>query len=184
MLPLKPPIPSLKITVFPAPPSISFAKTSPSPRLPLTIFAAYWDAGWRIFWSTSHVILIRFCKTKIPHLPGKWGVSSYKSYYRYRRLIMTPLSDRVLRSFSCLIILSVMIILLLKSGLDWDRVCEQSAALWCCKNCLRELLCDDSTHLADGLHRVDQVLLHRHKIKTSYLVVRTNQECIQFRNLR
>ena len=51
---------------------------------------------------------------------------------------------------------------LLKSDSYWDEVCEWSADLWYSKNCLRELLADDSTHLADGLHTADQVHLHRH----------------------
>ena len=56
-----------------------------------------------------------------------------------------------------------------KSGLYWDRVCEWSAALWCCKNCLRELLADDSAHLTDGLHTADQIFLHRHKFSPPIL---------------
>ena len=90
------------------------------------------------------------------------GCFSYKVDYRYRRLIMTPESVRVLISFSCLDILSVIIRFLLTEDWYWEGVCEWSAALWCCKNCLRELLADDSTHLADGLHTADQILLHRH----------------------
>ena len=49
-----------------------------------------------------------------------------------------------------------------KSGLYWEGVCEWSAALLCCKNCLRDLLADTQTHLADGLHGADQILFHRH----------------------
>ena len=45
------------------------------------------------------------------------------------------------------------------------------------------LLADDSTHLADGLHTADQVLLQSHVI-TSKIECVVIQERIQFRYLR
>ena len=105
-------------------------------------------------------------------------------FYRYRRLIMTPRSARVLRIFSCLSILLVIMIVLLKSELYWEQVCEWSANLWCCNNCLRELLADHSAHLADGLHTADQIFLQRHDNIPPAITIGVNQEYIQFRNLR